>query len=143
MTTFNEANLANAAQMYAVANTPLFLIRKLREDSAVFEIAASFDGAAIVEELKNVLQRDPQTPEDYVRPYVYIAALAQKSEDRFLRQAFSLPGHEKWDWYEYVAGALLEMYMATKIQTVLPKGTGHPYTSVVAGTDAVTLVTIP
>lgn len=139
----SEANLTNAVQMYAIANTPLFLIRKLREDSAVSEIALSFDGEVILEELRNVLRHDPQTAEDYARPYVYVVALAQKPEDRFLRQAFSLAGRQKWDWYEYVTGALLEMYMATKIQAVNPRGTAQDYTPVVAGTDAQTLVTIP
>lgn len=143
MKKFDEANLANAAQMYAVANTPLFLIRKLREDSAVLEIAASFTGSAIADELKAILEREPRTTEDFVRPYVYLSALAQKPEDSFLRQALSLPGHERWDWYEFVAGALWEMYMATTVQTIGPKNVLLSCTASVAGTDAVTLLTIP
>lgn len=144
MKTFDEANLANATQMYAVANTPLFLIRKLREDSAVFEIAASFSGSVIVDELKAILEREPRTAEDFVRPYVYLGALAQKPEDSFLRQALALPGRERWDWYEFVAGALWEMYMATAVQTIGPKNVLlSSCTASVAGTDAVTLLTIP
>jgi hypothetical protein len=142
MRTFEEANLASAKQTYAVANTPLFLIRKLREDSAVLEISSSFEGSAIIEALKEVLEHNPQTPEEYVRPYVYLVALAQKPQNVFLRQALSLAGHEKWDWYEYVAAVLLETYMATQFQRVTPQNALQSYVSGIAGTDAETYVTI-
>jgi hypothetical protein len=129
MTSFEEATLTQAAEMYAVANTPLFLVRKLREDSAASEISASFDGATILEELKKALLSAPRTPDEYVRPYVYLVALAQKSDNQFLQQALSLAGHERWDWFDYIASVLLETHVATGNQEVIAAPTTESYDS--------------
>src|SRR5208337_2829318 len=114
MTNFEDANLEQAALNYAVANTPLFLLRKVREDPVTREIADSFSGQAILAELRSSVDRSPENLLDYVRPYVYLVALSMKPEDVHLRAAARLPNIEKWNWLSYLQGVLLETYTPTE-----------------------------
>jgi hypothetical protein len=47
MKAFSEISFKDAAQTYAIANTPLYLLRKLHRDPFVHEISASFSGSQI------------------------------------------------------------------------------------------------
>lgn len=108
MNSFSEANLSGASRAYAVANTPLFLLRKLREDTAVLEISQSFSADAIYSELRTAIIAVPHDIVTTVRPYVYLVALAMKKNEDYLRQVATLPGIANWDWLEYIRQVLLE-----------------------------------
>lgn len=118
MKTLDEAHLARAASDYAVANTPLFLIRKLREDPVVHEISNSFRDEEILAAFRQAVEVEPQTAEDYVRPYVFLVALALKPRDICLRAAAQVPHMEKWDWLEYVQRVLVASYVPTISETL-------------------------
>ncbi len=116
--TIEQVDLSHAASTYAVANTPLFLVRKLREDPAVSEIAKLFSGDQILAALQLTVQDKPTDLFDYVRPYVYLVALSMKETDTYLRKAMELPNTRKWDWFNYVALALLQTYTPTTSMAV-------------------------
>lgn len=117
--TIEQVDLSRAAATYAVANTPLFLIRKLREDPAVSTIATEFPGDQTLTALKRAVEHYPPTDLcDYVRPYLYLVALSMKDTDAYLRKALELPNTKYWDWFNYVALALLQTYTPTQSQTV-------------------------
>jgi hypothetical protein len=122
MTSFDEADLTQAAHMYAVANTPLFLLRKLRQDPVVYEIGTSFSGDQILDELHRAVETEPRNPVEYVRPYVYLVALSTLSEDRYLKGAAHLRNSERWDWFEYLRRVMLETYTPTAKQAVRAGG---------------------
>jgi hypothetical protein len=113
-----EFNLDQAALAYAVANTPLFLLRKLREDPLTREISSSFSGDTLFTELQNALKHRPESLQDYVRPYVYLVALSMKQEDRWLRDAVRIPSVESWNWFRYLQHVLLETYVPTETGTI-------------------------
>ena len=114
MKSFVEANLTDASLALAVANTPLFLLRKLRADPCVSEIASSFDGDSIVQEIHRLACSDVRDATDYVRPYVYLVALSFLSDIKFLRAATRIKGTNKWDWFNYINRVLLETYIPTE-----------------------------
>lgn len=111
--TIEQVDLSEASASYAVANTPLFLIRKIREDSSAVYIANNFSGDQILSALRMALEHEPTDICDYVRPYVYLVALSMKDTDSYLRCAADLPMARKWDWYCYVSLALLQAYAPT------------------------------
>ena len=93
-----DIDVAEAAQTLAVANTPFFLLRKLRTDPAVREINERFSEDEILDGLKTALGLEPTEPRNAVRPYVYLTALSQKPRPDALRTAAALRA-DKWDWY--------------------------------------------
>jgi hypothetical protein len=118
MNSFAEANLQEATQAYAVANTPLFLIRRLQEDPVVNEISTSFTGEQILQELRNALARRPESLLDYTRPYVYLVALSKLPSSEYLA-AVETVGNEGWRWVSYIKDVLLAIYSPLSTANVL------------------------
>ena len=69
-----EEDLTNAARVFAVANTLLFLVRKLRFDPLVQELGRRFSGTELLDALRSSVAEDPKNLEGAVRPYVYLVA---------------------------------------------------------------------
>lgn len=109
----NDIDLTSAVDMYAVANTPLFLLRKLQRDPLTREIATSFSSDQILAALKSALEAEPSSAEEYVKPYVLLVALSQQPNDSGLRAAGAMPKTEKWDWYGYLQRVLLASFNPT------------------------------
>jgi len=95
-------DLTELTQAYAVANTPLFFVRKLREDSAISEYGRHKSGNDILSDLRDALARAPSGVEDYVRPYAYLMALTLKHDAEYLKQIPELTEVQRWswDWFE-------------------------------------------
>jgi hypothetical protein len=110
---FQEADWRQASRAFAVANTPLFLIRKLRQDPTVQEISKSFSGEDILSHLRDALARAPQTLAEYAIPYAYLVALALKPEARYINAALSLDVPPGWDWVDYIRRVLAATYSPT------------------------------
>jgi hypothetical protein len=121
MRSFAEVEFSQASHAYAVANTPLFLIRKLQQDPVVHEISRSFSGEQILEELRRSVEHEPRGLVDYVRPYVYLTALSRQQQDLYLKSAGQLANSAKWDWFEYMRQVLLSTYAPTSAQEVQPR----------------------
>jgi hypothetical protein len=113
MTSFSEIPFRNFAKIYAIANTPLFLVRKFRADPIVQEIRKSFTGEQILAEMQRVMNLNPKTSEEYVRPYVYLVALSFMDEIEPLNRAAELPNRQRWEWFSYLHKVLYQGFMPT------------------------------
>ena len=112
-----EINLTEAGQIFAFANTPLFLIRKLQGCQAVSEAKAA-DKEDLVEALEKALTKEQATLADSVRPFVYLAALATKGDTRLLQKAAELPA-AGWDWYHVIAQLIIETYQPVTSESII------------------------
>jgi len=140
MNSFAEANLREASQMYAVANTPLFLARRLQEDPVVQEIANSFRGDQILEEFRNAIAHPPESLLDYTRPYVYLVALSKLPDSEYLRAA-NIGGTEKWRWVPYLKEVLLQTYIPLSTSDLLGEAARlSPSYAALTRTDSPTVV---
>jgi len=121
MTFIDRVRIPQAERDYAISNTPLFLLGKLRSNSAVQAIATGFDANEIFAALTKSLGRKPRTLVAAVRPYAYLVALSLKGDIPLLRNAASLdaPHH---DWFRYLATVLLEMTPAVSIEKMYAPG---------------------
>jgi hypothetical protein len=110
-------DLSQAAYVYGLANTPLFLARKLQTDPSVRAISVACTGQEILEELKVVLNADPASTEEAVRPYAYLVALSFKPEGDHLQEAARLQTsiHQ---WYSYIAETLVATYSPVQTQLI-------------------------
>lgn len=121
MSIASNIDFKSAADAYAVANTPLFLLRKLREDSAVAELASRFSGECILTALAESLKEKPKTLEEYVQPYAYLTALSMVPDRSFLDRAVSLDGSGSWEWFRYLHRVLAESDLPTSFAVVRVK----------------------
>lgn len=121
MKTLGEIDLSIAEGVFAVSNTPLFLIRKLRANPAVQEIGLTFDGHDILQALKASAGVKPATLTEAVRPYAYLVALSLNRDISYLKEAAKIPA-KHFDWFQYVVNVLIETYRPTSFQKIHAPG---------------------
>jgi len=66
----------SAKEAVLVANTPSFLLNRLRKDISVQTIASTMTGSSILRSLSEVLARPPKDVVEIVTAYVYLVALS-------------------------------------------------------------------
>ena len=115
MIALHQIDLSQAEANFAVANTPLFLIRKLCADPAVQKISSSFSGDDILRTLKIDASDKPATLLDMVRPYAYLVALYFNKDASYLKKAAKIPV-KHFDWFQDIANVLINTYQSTLIQ---------------------------
>jgi hypothetical protein len=103
---------------YAVSNTPLFFLRKLREAYAPIELARTYSGEEIFDALREALVAHIETRTEYVSPYVFLMALARNPDGRYLKEVENLAGQERFDWFKYIWRVLVDTYSPTIITTL-------------------------
>lgn len=107
-----DIDFSRAELSLAVANTPLFLVRKLKGDTAVLELS-HFNGEDLLNWLRNSLQNKPNDLSEAVKPYVYLVALAAKLDNQFLLRAADMKPSYEDDWYSYIYNVLTDTYKPT------------------------------
>jgi hypothetical protein len=110
MSALKDIDLSNAYRVYAISNTPIFLIKQLKADAATNEIARNFSGEQIISALRDLVGTEPTDSLDFVRPYVYLVSLSKISDIQYLRAAANIEGTAVWDWFRYIQQYLLETY---------------------------------
>jgi hypothetical protein len=85
MIVLNDNSLSGAAMICLVANTPSFLVRKLKMDPVVRRIAAETHIDELYKELETRLHSIPQTFTERVIPFVIVVALLLKQATADLR----------------------------------------------------------
>jgi hypothetical protein len=71
-------DLSNANEAVLVANTPSFLLDRLRRDMSVDHVSRTLETSEIIEFLRNCETAAPTRVHDIVQRYVYLVALAMK-----------------------------------------------------------------
>jgi hypothetical protein len=117
----NSFNLSQAAYVYGLANTPLFLVRKLQEDPSIRAIADACTGEEIVSELRRIIGDEPTNACDAVRPYAYLVALSFGTEIDHLNEASRLRT-SVYQWYGYIAETLVAAFSPVQKQFVQVPG---------------------
>jgi hypothetical protein len=139
----SEFDLDEASRILGIANTPLFLVRKLQNDGSVRAIGDAIPGPEIVSELQAMITIEPTDPIEAVRPYVYLVSLWFKSEVDSLQEAARFTS-SIYGWYSYIAKALLESFSPIQRQTMsiaqIPSDSWGPQTSTTAPTQAATII---
>jgi hypothetical protein len=108
-----DADLQQAQANFAVANTPLFLVRKLQEDPAVRLLARQVNPNLLLEELRKSVQKRPETLRESVIPYVCLVALWFNNDATFLENAVSVKPAYSDDWFDYIRSVLIKTFRPT------------------------------
>ena len=113
MTIADDFDLSQAQANYAVANTPLFLLRKLQEDETIKAISQKLSGLQILRELEQAVGHRPENLLQAVLPYVCLAALWMKPDASFLQSTTRITPSYNDDWFRYARHALIQTYRPT------------------------------
>jgi len=101
-----QIDTQTAEAALAVANTPLFLLRKLRADPIVASLARDRNAEELLSSLREISQKEPQTLQDLVLAYVYLVSLSLKENLSNLHAAAAIPIQA--EWYRYIANYLAQ-----------------------------------
>src|SRR5579862_6819074 len=106
-----DLNLKAAGSLFLIANTPLFLIARLKSDVAA-QTMASWESSDIFRFLRRSLSRRPSTLEKSVAPYVALAALALQQDAVGLKKAgrYEPRNHR---WYKEICDFLIRSTQPT------------------------------
>jgi hypothetical protein len=108
-TALDKTTLETAERIFAVSNTPSFLLRKLRDDQEVRNLAEKYTPAQLLSGLKRALKKQPKSLGDIVRPYAIVVGLSWYSDLEPLRAATQMkaPHHP---WFEGISHDLLKRH---------------------------------
>jgi hypothetical protein len=107
MSLVDQIDLRAAESAFAVANTPLFLMRKLRSDPAVALLARNRRGEELLKSLRDIARTEPNDLLEFVLPYIYLIALSLKQDLPHLREAAQIT-QPYADWYKYIGDYLVQ-----------------------------------
>lgn len=103
-----DSDLTGAVANLAIANTPLFLLRKLQTEPAVTEVANRFSADEIVSAIERYSQAQAQSDVDFVRPYVYLVALSRCGDPYVFDRLERIGKTKGWEWFDYIRRVLKE-----------------------------------
>jgi len=108
--------MEDAELAFATANTPLYLLRKLRASNTVARIAVERSSFQIFRALSSALKCKPETFKESVLPYVLLVTLSVKQDTKYLPalQGVAAPHHP---WFSYCATYLSAGARSTVRQT--------------------------
>lgn len=113
----NDANLSQASYVYGIANTPLFLVRKLQDDPAIRALGAECSGEQLVDALRLIAAREPASAVEAVRPYAFLVALWFNPKIEYLKEASNIQTLV-YKWYAYIAQVLLETFSTVQSESI-------------------------
>jgi hypothetical protein len=115
-------NLDEAEKAFAVANTPLFLLRKLQSDQNIASWAdQEKDAVNVYKCIESALKIVPNTFREAVLPYALLVAISRKEDPALLRKAGELTA-EHYPWFRYLSTALIANFRSTSVQTIHTNG---------------------
>ena len=109
MKSTHAIDLTEATQAFAVANTPLFLVRKLRADEAVRSLAREFGEQELLEGLRLSIAEQPTDLTSAVRPYAFLVALSLKLQADGIKKAAEISA-PNWEWFDYISNYLITSF---------------------------------
>ena len=100
-----EVNLTDTANIYLIANTPIFLIRRLQADPSVYALAQLCAPLDLYAGIASSLAKSPNNPIEAVRPFAFLVALRIQNCAELFYRAAELPA-PSLPWFPTVARML-------------------------------------
>src|SRR5258707_2002050 len=117
MTKLDPIDLREAAIAVAVANTPICLARRLRENPALKRAYDRHGSEKIFSALRELTQMELADIEQATEAYFYLVALSLDNDTSWLRKAKAFAPHDM-KWFETIIEYLLVSSKSTVIKSV-------------------------
>jgi hypothetical protein len=109
-------NLDEAKRAFVVANTPLYLARRLQQDSNVRKLS-DLSGDELLKLYTEAVTRSPVALDELVIPYVCLAALSLQGDLRPLKMTTGIRPAPGYKWLDYIQQVLIQSYNPTSNKT--------------------------
>lgn len=110
MTLPSMISLEEAKSAFVVANTPLYFVRRLQQDSNTRLLNEHMTGEEILEEFKNAIAHKPQTLDELIVPYVCLIALSLRDDITPLQKTTEIIPAPGFKWLDYIQQVLIQTY---------------------------------
>lgn len=94
------------ARYLLLANTPLFIVRNLKNNYAIIEFAAKKTPEELEEGFNNAISRDPSSIYEEIDPYVYAVAMHIKQRTHKIRYPILNHDITKYKWMKEILSYL-------------------------------------
>lgn len=108
----NNIDFDQTVNSLILANTPLFLVRKLTRDSAVRRLLDEAGPEKILEQLRKATKTEPKDILEKAIIYAHLVALSLTDDVTYLQQASELSASHL-EWFNFIAKELLARYRPT------------------------------
>jgi hypothetical protein len=109
---------ANAESNFVIANTPSFLVRRLKEDQAVYLLSQSLSEGDLLKGFVSSSSREPESMRELVTPYLCLCALSLKPTSKYLRDALLFEARPEYKWLKDCAQILIDEFRPVSISKV-------------------------
>jgi hypothetical protein len=89
---------SNAEATFVIANTPNFLVRKFKQESAALALSKSLSGQQLLEHYRAAVSAEPKNLRELVMPYLILSAMYLKPSIPELRDAAVFPALPNYKW---------------------------------------------
>jgi hypothetical protein len=121
---------SSAEANFVVANTPNFLVRKFKDDSAARALSKSLAGKELLESYRVAVMIEPETLRQLVTPYLLLSAMYLKQAIPDLRDAAAFPSLPNYKWMATFRQILEDTFRPTAVTKFeLPKHAAPTATS--------------
>jgi hypothetical protein len=108
----------NIESKFVVANTPNFIVRRIKEDKAAYLLSQSLSADALLKMFIESAGKEPQTLRDLVTPYICLSALSLKPDVKYLRDAITFTARPQYKWLRACAQILIDTFRPTSFVKV-------------------------
>jgi hypothetical protein len=110
----------NVETNFVVANTPNFIVRRIREDKAPHLLSQNFSAEQLLKMYVEASAKKPDNLRELVTPYLLLSALWLKTDIKYLRDAIVFSPHPQYKWLRAFAQILIDTFRATTVVRVGP-----------------------
>jgi hypothetical protein len=134
----NWIDTSSAESNFVIANTPNFIVRKFKEDSAAQSLSKSLTGQELLEGFRSAVTIKPENLRQLVTPYLFLAAMYLKQAIPQLRDAAAYPVLPSYKWMATFRQILEDTFRPTgitnfKMPTInAPTATSSSYPSAIS-----------
>jgi hypothetical protein len=129
---------SNAEATFVIANTPNFLVRKFKQESAARALSKSLSGKKLLDSYRAAVVVEPENLRQLVTPYLLLSAMYLKQSIPELRDAATFPALPNYKWIATFRQILEDTFSPTEIvkfelpNFVVPSATTSSYPAAVS-----------
>jgi hypothetical protein len=114
----DHVDLKRAAQIYVVANTPTYLVRRFKAELSLRGLLIKMGPQAVLAEFNAAVAAEPSNIQDLVTPYVALATLSLSEDLSFLKAVPRQLPVLTYKWLDEIRDYLIETYDPIKFYSI-------------------------
>jgi hypothetical protein len=105
----------NIEAQFVIANTPNFIVRRLKEDKVPYLLSKSMAPDQLLKLFIETSRMEPENLRELVTPYICLSALSLLNDGKYLKdaQTFTSAAHHQYKWLRAYTQILIDTFRPT------------------------------